>query len=352
MINNIVKEDVNAIIATIKSQAKALEGKTILITGGSGFLGNYFTATLNELNRSVFKKPCKIIVADNYITGSKKGLINDYDKKNFTFIKKDVCKKIDIKGPVDYIIHAAGIASPVYYMKFPLETIEVNTLGTQNMLDLAKRKKSKSIVFFSSSEIYGDPTKGNIPTPETYKGNVSSIGPRSCYDESKRLGETLCMTYYNLFKLPVKIIRPFNVYGPGMKVNDDRVLPKFLNAALSGESLPIHGNGTQTRTYSYISDAIAGFFLVMLKGKDGHVYNIGNDEDEISLVNLAKVISEVFPKKINVKKIPYPKTYPADEPNRRCPDITKAKKELGFKPTTSLKKGILRTLDWYKNEFY
>src|SRR3989344_6063265 len=267
MNNKIVQEDIIFIVEEIKKTAKILEGKTILITGSSGFLGNYLTAVFQELNKNVFKNPCKIISIDNYITGSKKGIIGDYDKKNILFFNRDVCQPINISGPVDYIIHAAGIASPVYYMKFPLETIKVNTVGLQNMLDLAKKKKSKSIVFFSSSEIYGDPKV--VPTPETYKGNVSSIGTRSCYDESKRLGETISMTYYHLYKTPIKIIRPFNVYGPGMKVDDYRVLHRFLNAALKGESLPVHGSGLQTRTYSYISDAIVGFFLVLLKGKNG-----------------------------------------------------------------------------------
>ena len=352
MNHHIVEEDIALIVNSIKGKAKMLEGKTILVTGGSGFLGNYFTAVLNELNKSILKKPCKIITIDNYITGSKKGLIDDYDRKNISFIKRDVCKPINVPGPVDYIVHAAGIASPVYYTKFPLETIKVNTLGLQNMLELAKKKKSKSIAYFSSSEIYGDPTSQHVPTPETYKGNVSSIGPRSCYDESKRLGETICMAYWKLFKMPVKIIRPFNVYGPGMKVNDDRVLPKFLSSAFLGKALPIHGNGLQTRTYSYISDAIIGFFLVLLAGKNGQVYNIGNDKGEINLINLAKVIASVFPKKVRFKKIPYPKTYPGDEPTRRCPDVSKAKKELGFNSKINLKDGILRTISWYQDEFY
>lgn len=349
MTNNIVKEDIQVILKAISKDVGQFEGKTVLITGSSGFLGNYFIAVFDELNKNVFKKPCKVIAIDNYITGSKKGLLNKYDK-NILFFKKDVCQKLKIKGPVDYIIHSAGIASPVYYMRFPLETIQVNTQGIQNMLNLAKEKKSKSIVFFSSSEIYGDPAV--VPTPESYKGNVSSIGPRSCYDESKRLGETICMSYHQLFGTPVKIIRPFNVYGPGMKIDDFRVLPRFLSSALEGKTLPIHGNGLQTRTYSYITDAIAGFFLVLLKGKSGQAYNIGNDKEEINLNNLAKAISDIFPKKVKVKKIPYPKTYPADEPNRRCPDISKAKKDLEFNPNISLKDGIQRTIDWYKTEFY
>ncbi len=350
--HHIVKEDIQSIVGSIKKDALKLEGKTVLVTGSSGFLGSYFMAVLNEINKSVLNKPCRIIAVDNHIIGNKRNILGDADSKHITFFEHDICQPINIKGPVDYIIHAAGIASPAYYMKFPLETIEVSTTGTKNMLQLARKKKSQSMIFFSSSEIYGDPHPEHIPTPETYRGHVSSTGPRSCYDESKRLGETLCVTHFRLFNTPVKIIRPFNVYGPGMKPDDHRVLPKFLNCALRGETLPIHGSGLQTRTYSYVSDAIVGFFKVLFKGTSGEIYNIGSDAEEINLVNLAKVISDISPQKIKVKKIPYPKTYPGDEANRRCPDLTKARTQLAFNPTIKLREGAKRVLQWYKDEFY
>ena len=352
MVPPTVQEDVKSIINTLKKDVKMLEGKTILVTGSSGFLGNYFIAVLNELNTYVLKKPCHVIAVDNYISGRKQGFIEGSKSKHISFLKGDASKPISINGPVDYILHAAGIASPVYYMKFPLETIEVSTQGTKHILELARKKRAQSVLFFSSSEIYGDPEKGFIPTKETYRGNVSPIGPRACYDESKRLGETLCTVYHRLFNVPVKIVRPFNVYGPGMKPNDHRVLPRFLNCALRNEPLPVHGNGLQTRTYTYVSDAIAGFFQVLLRGTDGQVYNIGNDQNEINLVDLAKTIARVFDGKVKIKKIPYPKNYPGDEANRRCPDITKAKTELGFKNSINLEQGLARTLKWYKAMFY
>ena len=350
--HSIVKEDIQSIITAIKKDAKVLEGKTVLVTGSCGFLGSYFTAALDELNKSVFKKPCRIIAIDNHIIGNKENILGDVRSNHITYLKRDICKPMEFKGPIDYIIHAAGIASPVYYMKHPLETIEVSTQGVKLMLELAKQKKSKGMLFFSSSEIYGDPHPDYIPTPETYRGNVSSIGPRSCYDESKRLGETICLTHFRLFNTPIKIIRPFNVYGPGMKPDDHRVLPKFLNCALRGEELPIHGNGLQTRTYSYVSDAIIGFFQVLFKGTPGEVYNIGSDKNEINLVNLAKTVADIFPGKVKIKKIPYPKNYPGDEASRRCPDLTKAKTQLAFNPKIELKDGASRVLTWYKDEFY
>src|SRR3989344_994899 len=350
--HHIVTEDIQSIIKTIKKDAKVLEGKTVLVTGSCGFLGSYFMATLNELNKSVFKKPCKIIAVDNHIIGNKENILGDIKSKHITWIKRDICKPVNFKGPIDYIIHAAGIASPAYYMKFPLETIEVSTQGVKRMLELAKEKKSKGMLFFSSSEIYGDPHPEYIPTPETYRGHVSSTGPRSCYDESKRLGETICMTHFRLFNTPIKIIRPFNVYGPGMKPDDHRVLPKFLNCALQGEELPIHGNGLQTRTYSYVSDAIVGFFKVLFKGAPGEIYNIGSDQNEINLVNLANTVADIFPGRVKIKKIPYPKNYPGDEASRRCPDLTKAKTQLAFNPKIELKDGASSVLQWYKDEFY
>ena len=209
----IVQKDVAKIVKDIGKEAKQLSGKTILITGGAGFLGSYFLAVFEELNRMLLKNPCKVICVDNYITGESKNILGDITDRSFIFKKHDVSKPFRISGKIDYIIHAAGIASPVYYMKHPLETIEVATKGTQNMLELARFKKVKTFVFFSSSEIYGDPHPKHIPTSETHRGQVSSIGPRACYDESKRLGETLCMTYFRLYNTPIRIIRPFNVMG-------------------------------------------------------------------------------------------------------------------------------------------
>ncbi len=351
MKKSIVQQDVDVIVKSIQNEAGALEGKTVLITGSSGFLGSYFLAVIYQLNRKLFKKPCKVIALDNNITGNRKNILGAFNDKNFTYKEHDVCNKIKIPEPLGYIIHAAGIASPVYYMKYPLETIEVSTRGTQHMLDLACRKNLKSFLFFSSSEIYGDPHPKFIPTPETYRGHVSSIGPRACYDESKRLGETLCMTYHKLHNVPVKIVRPFNVYGPGMKPNDYRVMPRFLTNALRGLDLPVHGKGLQTRTYCYVTDAIAGFFKVLLSEENGEVYNIGNPNGEINLINLARLVSKLLGEKVKISKVPYPPSYPADEPTRRCPDISKAQAKLGFKPNVNIKYGLYRLLQWYKKEF-
>ncbi len=347
----LVQQDINRIAGLIKKEAKDFEGKTILISGGFGFLGSYFLGVFERLNEKVLKKPCRIISVDNYITSQKDNILGDFSDKNLFSKQHDITKPIKIKEPVDYIIHAAGIASPVYYMKYPLETIEVASSGTKNLLELARQKKVKSFLFFSSSEIYGDPDPKFIPTPETYRGNVSSTGPRACYDESKRIGETLCLVYHRLYNLPIKIVRPFNVYGPGMRPDDHRVMPKFLTNALRSEALPVHGSGRQTRTYCYISDAITGFIKILLSKKEGEVYNIGNDKNEINLLQLAKLVAELFHHKIKVARIPYPAGYPGDEPNRRCPNIAKARKNLGYKPLVDVRTGLARLIIWYRDSY-
>lgn len=347
----LVQQDINQIVSLIKKEAKDFEAKTILISGGSGFLGSYFLGVFERLNEKVFKKPCRVISIDNHITSHKENILGGFTDKNIIFKHHDIREPIKISGEVDYIIHAAGIASPVYYTKYPLETIGVATIGAANLFELARQKKVKSFLFFSSSEIYGDPDPKFIPTPETYRGNVSSIGPRACYDESKRLGETLSLVYHRLYGIPVKIVRPFNVYGPGMKPDDHRVMPKFLTNALKGEALPVHGSGRQTRTYCYISDAVAGFIKALLSKREGEVYNIGNNKNEINLLQLAKLVAELFHHKIKVVRIPYPPDYPADEPNRRCPDITKARNNLGYKPMIDIRDGLARLIIWYRDTY-
>lgn len=350
MKKSVVNQDIKNIAKSIRREAKELSGKTLLISGGAGFLGSYILATIFELNKNFLKEPCHVISIDNFITGKKRRILDELDDQSFTFIEADVSKPVATDRKVDYIIHAAGLASPVYYQRYPIETIESAVNGAKNLLELARLKKAKSFLYFSSSEIYGDPDPNFIPTPETYRGNVSPIGPRSCYDESKRLGETLSMIYYEKHNVPVKIVRPFNIYGPGMLPNDYRVVPTFISNALSKKPLPIHDEGNQTRTFCYISDAIIGFFKVLMSKKSGEVYNVGSDETEINMIGLARIISKLFKDKVEIRTIPYPKTYPQDEPRRRCPDLTKIKTNLGYQPRVTLENGLKRVIKWYKYE--
>ncbi|OGW86267.1 MAG: hypothetical protein A3A81_05820, partial [Omnitrophica bacterium RIFCSPLOWO2_01_FULL_45_10b] len=253
--------------------------------------------------------------------------------------------------PIDYIIHAAGIASPVYYTKFPIETMDVGTIGTRNMLDLAKEKKVKSFIFMSSSEVYGDPDPVHVPTSEEYFGNVSITGPRACYDESKRFGETMCGIYWKVYGLPVKMVRPFNVYGPGIRPDDYRVLPNFIEHALRKEALPIHGNGINTRSFCYINDEIEGIFRVLFSEADGEAFNIGNPTPEISVKELAQFVAELIPHKVDIVHIEPPHAvYASSDPKRRCPDITKLTTVTGFNPRYDLKTGLKRTIQWFSEQ--
>ncbi len=347
--NNIVAEDIQSIVDAIRNEAPALSGKTVLITGGAGFLGSYITATLLALNKNALVRPCAIIVADNFITAPRKNEIVPESDPNLRSIRHDVRAPLPPDIRADFIIHAAGLASPYYYKKFPMETIEVAVDGTRHMLEHCRKNQVKSMLYFSSSEIYGNPDPRFIPTPEHYVGNVSSIGPRACYDESKRLGETLCMTYRELHGIPVKIVRPFNIYGPGMKVDDYRVVPTFITKALRGEPLPVHAEGIQTRTFCYVSDAVQGFFKALVRGRPGEVYNIGKDAEEITMFDLAHRMADLFPHPIKIELTAYPDSYPAGEPQRRRPDITKAKQELGYAPQVDLREGLSRTIQWYQN---
>ncbi len=344
-------QDLNSIVGDIKEEAQKLEGKTILISGGSGFIGSYINAVLYLLNKKVLKQKCKVISLDNYITGSRKSFLIDIKDKNFRFLQYDVRLPFVLNEQVDYIIHAAGLASPYYYNKYPLETIESAILGAKNLLELSRINKVKSFLFFSSSEIYGDPDPEHVPTPETYAGRVSSIGPRACYDESKRLSETLCITYHQIYGVPIKIVRPFNIYGPGMRHTDYRVIPTFVYSALKGKNLPVHDKGNQTRTFCYVSDAITAIFKVLISGKSGEVYNIGNDTPEITMYELATIISDLAGTNTKPRRKSYPAHYPAGEPQRRCPDLTKIKAQLNFNPKVDLDTGLKRSIEWFKIEY-
>lgn len=348
---DIIKEDLKSITESIWDIASQLEGKTLLISGGAGFIGSYIIAVIQLLNQKKFKQKCTVISLDNYITGSPRGLLPLSPDKYIRFVKHNVITPYVTRKKIDYIVNAAGIASPIYYHQSPLETVDVTIHGLRNLLNIGRVQKVKSFLYFSSSEIYGDPPASYIPTPEIYRGNVSSIGPRAPYDESKRLGETMCMIYRNLYKLPVKIVRPFNIYGPGMKQTDYRVLPMFISQSASGKSLSVHADGNQTRTFCYITDGIIGVFRILLSDREGEVYNLGNNDVEISMLNVAKKIVRLTRSNVQIEKVKYPRSYPTDDPQRRCPDLTKIRHEIGYVPKVGLDNGLRRYIYWYKTKY-
>jgi UDP-glucuronate decarboxylase len=300
--------------------------------------------TFAALNQSVLRKPVRLIVLDNLITAGDAGRdVPEYP--GVEFINHDVIEPFEYDGGLDYVIHAAGIASPYYYRAYPLETLEVAITGTRNMLELADARGAR-FTYFSSSEIYGDPDPKHVPMAESYRGNVSCHGPRACYDESKRVGETLCYIFHTRNGTETNAIRPFNIFGPGMQETDYRVLPNFASHIKAARPLNVYGSGNQTRTFCYITDAMVGFFLVALKGVPGEAYNIGNPEPEISMLDLVGRIEGVLGKPLACNTIEYPDSYPADEPMRRSPDITKARRQLGFAPNVALDDGLSRFLGW------
>lgn len=336
--------DIEQIVENISDVSNQFSGKTVLLTGGRGFLGRYFMEIFNSLNEQILKEKVKVIVLDNLITSGKEGAdVPSYE--NIEFLNHNVIEKFYTDEKIDFIIHAAGIASPYYYRAYPLETLEVAINGTKNMLELAVQNSAR-LSFFSSSEIYGDPDSKNIPTKESYKGNVSCTGPRACYDESKRVGETLCNIFHNLKGVCTNTIRPFNVFGPGMQETDYRVLPNFTSRIKGDIPLQIYGTGNQTRTFCYITDAMEGFIRVILNGVPGEAYNIGNPKPEISVIELIEKIEFILDKKVKYNIVDYPDSYPADEPNRRCPDILKAKRQIKYQPKVDINEGLRRYIKW------
>lgn len=323
-------------------RAGEFAGKTVVITGAAGFLGQYFCGLFKLLNSSRPANPVRVVALDNFIASTAE---RPESHPHFQFHTHNVIEPFSFDGKIDFILHAAGIASPRYYRQFPLETMDVAVHGTRRMLELAKSHDAR-ILFFSSSEIYGDPDPAFVPTPETYRGNVATLGPRACYDESKRLGETMCAIYAGLYKTQAKIVRPFNVYGPGMRENDYRVLPNFASSLAAQRTLSVYGDGRQTRTFCYITDALDGFLRVLLYGRAGEPYNIGNAKPEVSMRELVKTMERALGRSVPVQFSDYPAHYPADEPQRRCPDLRKAQSELGFEPQIDLLTGVTRFLNW------
>lgn len=342
MTNFFYPGDIEEIISALGQKAYEFEGKNILMAGGTGFLGRYFSETFRVLNQKHFKKPCKLIIVDNLRTSPKPTWTND---SHIQFLEHDITKPMKMPEKIDFIIQAAGIASPYYYRAFPLETLDVAVNGTRYLLEVATEHKAK-FLFFSSSEIYGDPDSKNVPTQESYRGNVSCLGPRACYDESKRLGETLCRIFTTKHCTETKIVRPFNVFGPGMQELDYRVLPNFASRIASKKPLMVYGDGHQTRTFCYITDAINGFLRVLLDGLPGEPYNVGNPTPEVSMNDLTAAVQDVVGSKVSVERVSYPDSYPADEPMRRCPDITKARIQVGYEPRIEFKEGLGRFFRW------
>jgi UDP-glucuronate decarboxylase len=351
----VVAQDLAHIEAKLADELAMMEGKRVLLTGGAGFLGYYLVQALLHHNKQ--RTPVSLTVLDNYLRGVPAWLTALEGDPQLTLIEHDITRPLPDLGDFDYIIHAASIASPKYYRKYPIETMDANVNGLRSLLEysVAQQRKGRPIagfLYYSTSEIYGDPTPENIPTPESYRGNVSCTGPRACYDESKRYGETLCVNFARQYELPVTIARPFNNYGPGLKITDARVLPDFMRNVLAGEDIVMYSDGSPTRTFCYIADAVCGYYKILTRGRPGEAYNIGVEAPEISMAELAERVAAVARELIGyegrvVRQKSADADYLTDNPNRRCPVIAKAREELGYNPTISLDEGLRRSLVWY-----
>lgn len=317
-----------------------LTGKTVVLTGATGFLGRWFQHSIGAMVRAGCR--VNLIGWDNYTASTHfaepaRGVqVAEVDVTDYYSVQKAA------PAQVDFIIHAAGIASPPRYIAEPLKTIDASVTGTRNVLELAKQRQAR-LLYFSSSEAYGDPDPDHIPTREDYRGNVSMDGGRAPYDEGKRMGETLCSVYTRYYGVETIRVRPFNVYGPEMDPQDRRALPNLIHAAATGEPFRIYGDGAQTRTFCYVSDAVIGFWLALLKGRSGEAYNIGNYGPEISVLQMVEFFEAATGAKINVEHIPNP-AYDQGSPSRRRADLSKAMRELGYVPRVSFAEGLARTL--------
>jgi len=305
----------------------------ILVTGGAGFIGSWIIDFL-------LKEGHQVICMDNLITGSVSNISHNLGNEKFKFIKHNVCDYIYLEGDVDYVLHFASPASPIDYLRLPIQTLKVGCLGTHKALGFAKEKKAKFLLA-STSEVYGDPKVS--PQKEDYWGNVNPVGPRGVYDESKRFAEALTIAYHHYHKMDNKIARIFNTYGPRMRADDGRAIPTFVNQALNNKEITVFGKGLQTRSFCFISDLVSGIYKLMLSSLNEPV-NLGNPE-ELTVLDLARTIIRITRSKSPIIFKPLPE----DDPKVRCPDISKANKDLSWQPKVGLEEGLKKAVEWFKN---
>lgn len=340
-----------------KLNAKELEqlsGSTILITGCAGFLGFYLLHFLYRYRDELALK--HVLCLDNFMLGRPEWIQEIEADKCFTVEKFDIItdhiSSIPGAETADYIVHMASIASPVFYRQHPIETIDANVFGLRRLLDYYCKRAVKGFLFFSSSELYGDPVPEAVPTGEEYYGNVCATGPRACYDEAKRFGETMCMLFAKKFAMPIGVVRPFNNYGPGMKINDQRVPADFAKNVIENQDIRILSNGSPTRTFCYIADAMTGYLKCLLHGNYDY-FNIGIDRPEITIEKLAEIYQQAGKELLSYDgQIIYgsskDKEYLTNNPGRRCPKINKAAEALDYRPEILVEEGVRRFLAFIK----
>ena len=347
--NSIIQQDLEEIIKA-ELPWYQLYGRTILITGANGFLAAYIVKTLLYLNSISNAEPILVIGIVRNLEKAKQRFHDYRNDSNLKLVQLDIIHPPNLDESIDYIIHAASQASPKYYGVDPVGTIEANTIGTYNLLKFASTQSLKSFLYFSSGEVYGIVDESNIPMRESDYGMVDPTEVRSCYAESKRMGENLCVSFYHQFQVPAKIVRPFHTYGPGMALDDGRVFADFVANVVQNSNIQLHSDGQARRPFCYIKDATIGFLKLLLEGENGQSYNLGNPSEEYSILELAQIMTELKPElnlkvEINREKI-QTNMYLKSPINRNSPNIDKIKK-LGWTPSTDVRIGFRKTIDSY-----
>ena len=346
----LIKEDVGRIVGAVGDAVDRFSGRTVLITGARGFLASYMVDTLAFLNdQSLLQRPVRILAMIRPPTGRDDRLAHLMGRDDVQFLEQDARQPLQFNGPLHFIVHAASAAAPKSYLKDPVGTMQTNTAALQQLLELARDRNAESLLFFSSSEVYGTPDPASIPTPENYLGRVDFTSRRACYVESKRFGETLCRGYFEQYGVPAKSVRPFHVHGPGLRLDDGRIVAELISQGLANRPIELLSDGRATRTYGYVSDATVGFFKVLLSSCNGDAFNVGADSPETSILELAQTISRLFGRQESIRV--NTATKPAhlqDAPDRACPDLTKIRRLLNYRPQVGLAEGLERTITWHK----
>jgi UDP-glucuronate decarboxylase len=333
----IVDEDVSLLVRSLDEEGISFDGKSVLVTGGAGFLGSWICDVL-------VKQGAYVICIDNFSSGQKKNIEQLIGMSNFRFVEHDISQPLFFDEKIDVVMNFASRASPFEFARFPIQILKANTLGTWVTLGIAKEHNAR-LVYASTSEIYGDPDPKYVPTAETYNGNVNPVGPRSCYDEAKRAGEAFVTAYRIQHGLDTRTVRIFNTYGPRMRPGDlyGRVVPRFIDQAVNGQPLTVFGDGTQTRSFTYVTDLVEGILkTAYLPEVSGEVINLGSNK-ETQIIKLAKIVLKLTASESKIEFYPLP----VDDPKRRCPNVSKAKKLLRWKPKNSLEDGLLKTIKWF-----
>ena len=345
----VIVEDIESVLARTP-MLEELAGKTVLLTGAGGLLASYLTYTIALANERMLSRPCHLIATTRDPADRYPRLVPLLQRTDVAFAQWDCAKQsMPIDEPVHYVLHAASLASPIQYLAEPLDTVRANSTALVELLEFSRSQPVESLLFFSSGQIYGSPPVEWVPTPESYAGLVDPLGPRACHDESKRFGEMLCKVYARQYAVPARIVRPFQVYGPGLSGADKRAFAEFTQQAAAGGPVVLRSDGRARRTYCYLADATVAFWHVLLRGETGEAYNVGASEPVVSMAELAELIASLADPPTRVlQRIDPAMTYLADAPAVTCPDVRKVTALMRQGATTSLQEGFTRTLRWLR----